>query len=1275
MIDEPTRSAAAAPPRIDGKFLDVAGRRFLVKGTAYGTFAPNEEGEQFPSPAQITQDFGLMSAAGLNTVRTYTVPSAELLDIAAQQGLRVIVGIPWAQHVAFLDDQKHVKEIRRNAVETVRRLGPHPATLMFAVGNEIPPSIVRWHGQRRVERFLRELYEETKAAAPESLLTYVNFPPTEYLDVDCFDLCAFNVYLHREADLRAYLARLQHIAGSRPLLLAEAGGDSQRNGLSGQTQITEMQLRAAFAEGACGAVAFSWTDEWWRGGHQVEEWAFGLVDAERRPKPVLAAVQKAFADAPFPVEERARWPKVSVVVCAYDAADTIDDCLTSLATLTYPDVEVIVINDGSRDATGAIARRHNGVRVIDVPNGGLSAARNVGLAEATGEFVAYTDADVRVDADWLTYLVQALLTQDVVGTGGPNVVPADDPWVAQCIARAPGSPTHVLLDDRVAEHVPGCNMAFRRDALLAIGGFNSVYVRAGDDVDVCWRLQAKGLRIGFAPSALVWHHHRQTVGMFWRQQVGYGESEAWLTAHHPEKFADGDMLWRGRIYSPLPFVRAFSRARVNTGVWGTAAFPSVYRTSAHPLHLLPHSPAWMAVSTVLLAAGALGQFASSSLGWLLFALGALGWTGTLVRCAVFARLSDLRGLPAIGQRSWAQSRFVYQVLIAWLHVIQPLARVRGRIRGLLSMPQVTAPVNLDNRPWKTSLPSWRDVRESAALLLGGVAERSFWSESWLGHATLLTDLAGILRASRPAQLVVLDDGWRADRDLSFAVARWGWLHVRMLVEEHAEGRCLVRAATRLRPSFVGGVQTLGLAVLLSAATAAAMALRWPAANAALMIAAVAMLTRGAWQAARATAVFDRALAQVATDAGMIALPGQPALANVGRGFSRASQLPTDLRPASAAGAIQALIITLLVGSVGIGTLSIAREARKARSVTAGPVAVDPSNADGGGVAVGISGDLFVADAQAGLIRRLRPRPPLDSPWTANDIGTDVYPLLGTSVRFDGAGDIALAPNGDLYIADPEHNRICRVTRSTATMVTIAGSGVAGFDGDGEPAERASLNGPSALAVAPNGDVYVADTLNNRIRVIERATRLIRTVAGDGGAANLNRPAGLAVAANGDLYVADTGNNRVLRITAGAGDVSTVAGDGTFGAGGDGGPAIRASLAAPMGLALAQRDGRLVIYVADSLNGRVRVVEPGGVITTLGGAARVFTPVRIAYHAAGWLYIKDGSPDGVTAVATSPPLRADGAAPPAVGAAGAPSPQPRAGGPAGERSKPVPRKVT
>ena len=93
---------------------------------------------------------------------------------------------------------------------------------------------------------------------------------------------------------------------------------------------------------------------------------------------------------------------MSVVVCAYNAAATIDDCLTALDRLDYPHVEVIVVDDGSTDDTAARARAHSFVRLIQMPNGGLSAARNVGLHAATGEIVAYVDADVRVDPSWLS---------------------------------------------------------------------------------------------------------------------------------------------------------------------------------------------------------------------------------------------------------------------------------------------------------------------------------------------------------------------------------------------------------------------------------------------------------------------------------------------------------------------------------------------------------------------------------------------------------------------------------------------------------------------------------------------------------------------------------------------------------------------------------------------------------------------------------------------------------------------------------------------------------
>jgi glycosyltransferase involved in cell wall biosynthesis len=858
--------------RVDGKFLEVGGRRFLIKGVAYGTFAPGQDGAQFPRPDRIDQDFAAMAAAGINTVRTYTPPSRGLLDTAQRHGLKVMAGLAWPQHVPFLDDRKLVRRIRREVAETVGHLADHPASLLFALGNEIPPGMVRWHGHRRVERFLRELYEEAKSAAPESLLTYVSFPPTEYLDLDVFDVAAYNVYLHRESELRGYLARLQHVAGARPLLLAEAGGDSMSEGRDGQARITASHLQAAFAEGACGAVAYSWTDEWWRGGCSVEDWAFGLVDEERRPKPALAAVRDAFAQAPFPDVPRAEWPKVSVVVCAYNAEDTIGDCLDSLDRLKYPDFEVVVVDDGSRDATGEIAKRRDGVRVIEVPNGGLSAARNVGLAAATGEVVAYTDADAEVDPDWLGYLVQPLLMSDVVGVGGPNVVPQDDPWVAQCVARSPGGPIHVMLDDRIAEHVPGCNMAFWRDALLDVDGFNPVYLRAGDDVDICWRLQARKQRIGFAPSALVWHHHRSSVRAYWRQQVGYGEAETWLDAHHPEKFLGGHMVWRGRIYSPLPFLQTGADRRVNTGVWGTAAFPSVYSTRARGWQYLPHSPAWMVVSLVLFLIGVFGPLAGMDAAWLPLIAGFVGGAATLGRCLWCGWHSDVEGLSPIGRWSRRQSRFLYRALISWLHLIQPLARFRGRLRGL-SRPRPVEPQHMSRHPWRAPMPTIREVIRSFGLIRPSGTERAFWAESWISPTKLLTELVGMLRAARPAQTVDVDEGWHPDRDLSLSVGRWGWLHVQTVMEEHEAGACLFRLRARLRPSGVGTVRGAAVAVLVAGGMSASMFLYEPGVT--LLVSAIAVAgiaARAAWQAIRGAGVLEHAVSRVTAAAGLVRIP-------------------------------------------------------------------------------------------------------------------------------------------------------------------------------------------------------------------------------------------------------------------------------------------------------------------------------------------------------------------------------------------------------------------
>src|SRR6185295_17412335 len=158
------------------------------------------------------------------------------------------------------------------------------------------------------------------------------------------------------------------------------------------------------------------------------------------------------------------------------------------------------------------------VRAIHQENQGLGAARNVGLKAATGMIIAYTDSDCMAHPDWLTFLVGQMQRSCSTAIGGPNLAPAAD-RVAACVAASPGQPMHVLESDQVAEHIPGCNMAFRREALEAINGFDEQFRKAGDDVDVCWRLQQAGYWITFAPCAFVWHHRRQTAFTYMRQQA------------------------------------------------------------------------------------------------------------------------------------------------------------------------------------------------------------------------------------------------------------------------------------------------------------------------------------------------------------------------------------------------------------------------------------------------------------------------------------------------------------------------------------------------------------------------------------------------------------------------------------------------------------------------------------------------------------------------------------------------------------------------------------
>ena len=286
------------------------------------------------------------------------------------------------------------------------------------------------------------------------------------------------------------------------------------------------------------------------------------------------------------------------------AAKTLAACLESLGKINYPEYEVILVDDGSTDDTPEIAAQFPKVRYIHQTNHGLSHARNTGAAAAKGEVFAYTDSDCMADPDWLYYLIGTLVSGDYAGVGGPNISPPAKNWIQACVAAAPGGPSHVLLTDTVAEHIPGCNMAFYRWAFESVGGFDPEYHKAGDDVDFCWRVQQAGRVIAFSPTAIVWHHRRFTLRAFRKQQEGYGEAESMLRFKHLIFFGPtGTAKWRGQIYGTPRFSWFINRPIIYHGIFGEGFFQSIYPTPQSEVAAYLSSIEWFALTIFLFGLG------------------------------------------------------------------------------------------------------------------------------------------------------------------------------------------------------------------------------------------------------------------------------------------------------------------------------------------------------------------------------------------------------------------------------------------------------------------------------------------------------------------------------------------------------------------------------------------------------------------------------------------------------------------------------------------------
>jgi sugar lactone lactonase YvrE len=260
-----------------------------------------------------------------------------------------------------------------------------------------------------------------------------------------------------------------------------------------------------------------------------------------------------------------------------------------------------------------------------------------------------------------------------------------------------------------------------------------------------------------------------------------------------------------------------------------------------------------------------------------------------------------------------------------------------------------------------------------------------------------------------------------------------------------------------------------------------------------------------------------------------------------------------------------------------------------------------------GIAFDAAGNLYIADLNDNIIRKVDIAGIITTVAGSGEQGYSGDGGTATDAQLDSPAGVAVDASGNLYIADT-HNQCIRKVAG-GNIATIAGSGSPGFSGDGGAATSAMLNQPTALAVGPDGSLYVADTDNHRIRKISFGSSgaTITTVAGDGEQsfsgdsstatlAGLDSPNGVAVDAAGNIYIGDTHNQRV-RVVDTAGVISTLAGNGNKTFAGDGAAATNASLAGPRGLSV---DTLGNIYVADSDNNRIRLIAKTGTITTLAG---------------------------------------------------------------------------
>lgn len=308
------------------------------------------------------------------------------------------------------------------------------------------------------------------------------------------------------------------------------------------------------------------------------------------------------------------------------------------------------------------------------------------------------------------------------------------------------------------------------------------------------------------------------------------------------------------------------------------------------------------------------------------------------------------------------------------------------------------------------------------------------------------------------------------------------------------------------------------------------------------------------------------------------------------------------------------------------------------------MAINAQLGDPSGVAVDANGNVYIADQFNSVVRKINGVTGIIA--TVAGLGQGAPLFSGdngpaTNARLFFPHSVTVDASGNIYIADTGNQRIRKVTASTGIITTVAGNGTGAYSGDNEPATAASIFNPTAIAVDNNGNIFIADYENNRIRRVDNSTGIITTVAGTGAlgftgdnsfatSAQLSNPSGVAIDGGGNLLIADTYNQRIRKVDLLSGIIVTITGNGVAGSAGDNGPATSAQLNVPQGITL---DGSGNLYIADYASGKIRKVAAGTITTVAGNggfggdggpatASSIKYPNGVGVDAAGNIYFAD-----------------------------------------------------